>query len=206
MNEEQQSEGLRAIFPDPQVAEKVVNLVVHKRPPGWSKKSNAPYYNEFYAKLMQKEIDKMIESGESIIYEYKRFCHSGRGGLSERSLYARINQSIKFLIDNLDTPDHKYQQWYDVTHVQVDRERGIILKFKNVTEMDGQPLSAQVDKPKWLRAMDDWLESNDARPFIQERIALTPEQVTDVKAQLAQLKGIMASVSTTSIKIIRTSR
>lgn len=203
MNEEQQSEGLRAIFPDPVVAEKVVNLVVHKRPPGWSKKSNAPYYNEFYAKLMQKEIDKMVEGGVSVMYEYTRFCKAGRGGVSQGSLYARINQSIKYLVDNLDTPDKKYQQWQDVTKVR-RTEHGILLEFKPAMEMDGQPLTAQPDKPKWLRGMDEWLESGDVTPYMQEHIALTPQEVASVKEQLAGLKGIMCMVTTTSIKIIRT--
>src|SRR4051812_14140417 len=87
---------IEGIFPNPQTASAIVDLVVHKRPKGWSRKSNATYYKEIYAKQMKESVDKMIETGNRLVYKYEVWCNEDDGNMSPGTLYLRINQSIRY--------------------------------------------------------------------------------------------------------------
>lgn len=203
------AERLRSIFPNESVANKVIDLVVSKRPPGWSRKAYAPYYKEFFALLIKKEIDKMIQLGDGIIYRYDIFCDESKGGMSKNTLYLKVNQSIHYLCDNLDT-DNRYKQWRDLTLVRRDKDRGgITIEYipdfqKNERQgFRGESIMPSEQSPSWRKRMDDWLESDNNLPFVQERIGLTAEQVQTLREELRSLAGIQAMVSFNTIKIIR---
>src|ERR1017187_2048547 len=111
------------------LAAKAVDLAIHNRPIGWSRKSNAPYYRELYAKQIKAEADDMIKTGSPKCYRYTMWCNDNTG-MSRQTLYNRINQSIRYLIEQMDTNDHIYAKWYDSVNVCRDRDIGVVIKFK----------------------------------------------------------------------------
>lgn len=203
--DEKIKERLNGIFSSPEIASKVVNLVVHNRPAGWSRKSNAPYYKEIYAIQLKGEIDKMIESGKPLCFRYTTWC-TDETRMSKQTLYNRINQSIRYLIEQLDIDRH-YAKWYESVRVERVHNVGIIISFVVGLDSAGQFKAEQVEpkenEPIWKREMDAWLESDNIRPFCKEGLALTPQQVIDLSVELDTLSGIKASVTSSSVKIIR---
>lgn len=205
--DQQIADRLHSIFPDEETKNRVVDLVTSVRPKGVSRRCHYPYYKRFYADEIKKQIDKMIESKMTIIYRFEtwdKVC-------SRDTLYKRVNQSIRYLLDNLD-PNRVYANWYQVVNVHRNyKVMGVAIEF--IPEMRGgdiqQPFTGELitpqesTTPKWRTDMDSWLESDSARPFVKERLALSEQEVKDLKMELALLRGIISSIKATGINIIR---
>ena len=204
MNEtdEQIKKRLHDIFPDPATASKVVDLVVSKKPPGWSRHSNAPYYKEEFALQIKKWIDLMLQNGGDIIYRWDIFCED----VSRNTLYNKVNQSIRYLIERMDE-NGKYQNWYNT--VDIDRTNSVGLRIKFRTSTDAHNFTPQLVKPeqslpKWRRDLDEWLEDDKkTKPFCEEGLALSPEEIKQLKTELYGLVGIVASITSYAIKVIK---
>lgn len=201
-----------AIFPDIHTQNRAIDAIVSKRPVGWSRKSNAPYYNEFYGKRMKNAVDQMIISRQSIAFFYDTYCGNSQEFMSHQTLYNQVNQSIRFLIEKLD-PDTIYQRWLMAVSIHRDRLRkGIIIEFKPEFRKsdDGEAIAPSFiepeDKsvyPKWERKMDDWLESGKSEPFILEGLCLTSDEIAKVTSILKEAVGMQGIVTANKIKIIR---
>lgn len=206
------SSRIRQIFPDDSVAEKIVRLTTTERPFGWGKKSTATYYNRRCGERMREVIDKMLTSQEAILYPYETFCSNG---MSKDTLYNLVNQSILYVRERLDTPDHKYENWYGSVEVSRSKEKkGVYIYFKANSfplASDGSELLPRMVIPTteqrvWEREMDEWLESENTTPFVRERLVLSAEEVARLKAQFAGLKDtVMSSIDASSIRLIRVS-
>ena len=120
---------LESIFPSPEVVAKVVDLVVSDRPKGWSRRSNAPYFKEMYARQIKADVDTMIDTGKRIIFRYAIWCDEENGGVSKQTLYVRVNQSIRFLVEKMDTPDHRYYNWYQKVNIHQRQGLGIEIEY-----------------------------------------------------------------------------
>lgn len=197
---------LESIFPSPEIASKVVNLIVHNRPAGWSRRSNAPYYKEVYAKQLKAEVDKMLENKKPLCFRYSTWCNTNTG-MSHQTLYNRINQSIRYLIEQMDI-DNKYRNWSDMVRVERMPGVGIIISFIPGLLEDESFRADEIEPrdtmPIWKREMEDWLESDSIKPFCKEGLALTPQEVIDITTSLGTLTNVQASVTSKAIKIIRT--
>jgi hypothetical protein len=198
---------LHQIFPNPQVAQRVVDIVSSKRPRGWSSRSYAPYFKEIYANEVKELIDKMIETGNAIVYRYSVWC-TDETQISKNTLYHRVNQSIRYLIECLDTPEHHYARWYET--VKIERTHGVGVRIFFITHRPDSPgalkaelVVPQADAPRWKREMEKWIEGDEVTPFVQEKLALTPDEVTDLKVLIAGLKGIASSITSTAVRLIR---
>lgn len=206
------SSRIRQIFPDDSVAEKIVRLTTTERPFGWGKKSTATYYNRRCGERMREVIDKMLSSQEAILYPYEMFCSNG---MSKDTLYNMVNQSILYVRERLDTPDHKYENWYQSIDVNRSKEKkGVYICFKKNSfplAPDGSELLPRMVIPTteqrvWEREMDEWLESENITPFVRDRLVLSTEEVARLKAQFAGLKDtVMSSIDASSIRLIRVS-
>lgn len=211
MNEETDKEikkRIEGIFPHPSTASAMVDLIVHKRPRGWSRKSNATYYKEIYAKQMRESIDTMIASGNRLIYRYETWCNEDHGDMSPSTLYLRINQSIRYLIEQMDTDEHKYAKWYETVRISREKNVGVIVEFipglANESGFKPDVIEPKdIGRPPWERQMDEWLESNNNSPFVKEGLALAPEEIVTIKIKLQQLSNVMANVTSSSIKIVK---
>lgn len=191
---------MNEIFPEEQAIPKVE--VTSKKPTGWSRHSNAPYFKAEYADQLKKWVDKQIETGGKIIYRWDRFPD-----ISKNTLYHKVNQSIRFLIEQMDTADRKYFHWY--VRVKVSRtEMGIEIQYR--TDVNGVPdfnpelSEPDINKPVWKQQLDIWLESDNKQPFIRENLTLNPDEIKQLKTELSGLIGIMSSITSYSIKVIKT--
>lgn len=209
--DEEIKKRLGNIFPDARTASKVVDIVVQgtSRPVNWSRKSNAPYYKEMYAKQLKSEIDKMLSNGNDIVYRYSTWC-TIETKMTTNTLYTRINQSIRYLIDHMDTPDHYYAKWYETVRVSREKEVGVIIRFipgircGNLENFKADEIQPKEQMPRWRMNLEDWLESSDPKPFVAENLALTPEEITLFKEQFSNITNVIASVTSASIKVIKT--
>jgi hypothetical protein len=205
--DEKMKERLHQIFPSPHVASAMVDAIVHNRPAGWSRKSNAPYYKEIYGKQMKADIDKMIVSGKDLVFRYETWCDE-TFGMTPNTLYCRVNQSIRYVIEQMDA-DGKYRNWYERVRITREPKNGVVIRFIAGLS-DINPMSADIIEPKdegrhrWLHRMDEWLESDDTIPFCAEGLAMSPEEMDKVRIQLQQLVGIQYSIRSESVKIIKT--
>lgn len=208
--DQQLRDRLHSVFPNPQVANRLIDLAVNKRPEGWSKKSQAPYYKEIYANMLKKDIDAMLLSREDIVYLYNSWCGLHREIMSEKTLYNRVNQSRLYLLKFLD-PNGVYWNWYQIVRIEQERSLGVTIRF--IEEFrNGSPDSqfkaatiiSREDVPKWKQKMEEWLEGDSEVPFILEGLCLTPEEVNTLKLDLSLLSGIACSITAVHIKIVRT--
>ena len=191
-------------FPDGKTASTVVNFLVKKRPAGWSRRSYATYYKQVYAEWIKRDIDKMIETRQKAVYRYDSWPK-----LKPTALYQRINQAIMFLLDesNQMDPDGRYAKWRNDIRIHRRPDIGVVMEYDEVLE--GSPaaefVSADMDKPKWMQRMDEYLESRDPDlpPFHQTGLMLTPDEIVELKEELAGLQGIMFSVDSREVKIIK---
>jgi hypothetical protein len=201
--EEAIKKRLHEIFPDQQTASRVVNLIVNKRPVGWGRKSIAPYYKRIFAEQIKKEIDLMIENGAPRVYRYSTWCNEN--GMSPQTLYNRVNQSIRYLIEQMDTPELKYAKWYESVNITRRSEVGVVIEFiPGMREgFSAEEVQPEEHRPMWRRRLDDWLESDNTKPFIEDRLALSPEQIVQIKIELEGLSNLQYSVTSDAVKIIK---
>ena len=195
------------IFVNPRVAEKIVHLVTTNRPAGWSHRSHATYYKKMYAMELKPCIDKMMEDKQDIIYRYSTWC-TGETGYSPQTVYNRVNQSLRYIIEQMDA-DHKYSDWYEQVSIRREKGLGVVISYIPGfgSESDGlkpESVEPKSSKPLWIRRMDEWLEDSDNfEPFVKEGLALGTDEIVDLKVRLAGLSNIQASITEDRVAIIR---
>lgn len=212
----QLTDAVKQIFADPTVQKRIVQQVTTKKPPGWGRKSTAPYYKEAYGNQLREMADSMVKTKQSIIFDYERFCYdrNNPSRMSERSLYLRVNQSINFLLEEIDphVDGQPYAHWHAMCKVRVDKRIGVLIEYipELVAHEKGEGLlspkliSPTADKPKWRLAMRDWLDNdNDQRPFVKENLVLTKAEREEIEAELAGLTNVLVDVETAHVKLVK---
>jgi|ERR1700719_4861 len=179
---------------------KVVDLIVRKKPVGWSRRSYASYYKESYAKWLQKDIDEMMVDRQPRIYRYDMWP-----SVSKNSLYLRVNQATAYLLDNLD-PEQKYKKFFSELKCKKEPD-GIALRLDIVIEGKTSPQAEKFigasDKPAWKIKMDDWIEdSTREEPFFKGGLLLSPEEIKQLELELDG-SGILYSITSREIKLIK---
>jgi len=201
---EQQSKPVTVTFNDGRVMQQVVNLVVKKRPHGWSRKSYATYYKRRYAEWLKRDIDEMIKDRKPRTYRKDLWPN-----VSVRSLYLRVNQSLRYLLDIENNMDEQgiYKKFREEVLITMINDTGVVMKFDDVLEGDSPKAEvciAEEDNPAWRYAMNEWLDNPEAtEPFHKDGLLLTPEQCEQLNAELDGLTNIIFSVSTREVKIIK---
>lgn len=197
-------ERLNQIFPNPQVANAMVNIATSNKPHGWGPRSNSPYFKSQYAEWIKEAIDRMMGDfpNAEIAFHYSSHCVT----ISKQTLYNKINQSIRYLLARMD-PDHKYARWYE--SVEVDRTSNhdaLIIKYIKEMGEDApkiQVVQAQKTIARWRRELDEWLEGPSTTPFVQSNLLLGPDEIKQLKTELAGLNNVMASISQNTIRVIK---
>ena len=207
MSEDAVKEAIKSIFVAPEVVAKVVETVVPgKRPAGWSRKSNATYYNEHCALQLKQVLDAMSVDRQDRIYRYDEWKH-----LSPTTVYIRINQSLNYLLDRLD-PDKKYKDMCQRICIRRSRQHnGVVIQFLEeyrATDTSSFLPSAVIPNaqaPKWKDKMEKWIEESvpGDKPFVQENLMLSNDDIRELKLQFAGVKNIAASITARSVKLIK---
>lgn len=213
-HDEELRQRIHSIFPSEQIAKRAVDMLTSDKPDGWSHKSSAPYFKEYYGQEMKALIDDSMVNYRSIVYDYETFCNPRAAHrVSERTVYNRVNQSIRYVLERLDTIDHKYAKWHEMIEVKPMVGVGVVIRYKSeavaiaLGDMSSLPKPRLVDpshdNPKWKKDLDHWLESGDVEPFIKNNLALSPQEQEQLKTELFGLTNIEYSVSVDSVKLIK---
>jgi len=205
------------LFPSEEAKLAYIGRLTRKKPLNASANSNYPYYKESYGRQMAKDIDRMIETKEPILYRYDKHC-APEAGISIATLYLKINQSILFVLENLDKTG-RYQEWRDVVEVRCKKGLGVHIgftrQFKDEAINTPDDLHADFlaasnphevepeNIPSWKRKMNDWLESEDDRPFHMTKLALSEDDIRKIKMELATLSGIEFDIKSGSVSIVK---
>jgi len=199
MNEQQQPKPITITFPDGQTMSKIVNTIVRQRPEGWSRKAYAGYYKEQYGEWMKNVLDDMHDRQVSKLLPYANFPD-----LKRNSLYLLINQSMLYVLENMETSDMKYKRLTD--RIKIDRTdpRGIQLMLQEAMTGKAEDVVPKVEKPKWKEKMEKWLDDNDdPMPFVQSNLLLTPQERDQLILEVSGLSNVMYSITCREIKLIK---
>jgi hypothetical protein len=206
MSEESQ---IKQVLSNPQHAAKIVDILVSKRPQGWGRRSIAPYFNHKYGAEMMIVLDEMLRDKTDRVYNYDYF--QKQFGISKNTLYLRVNQSMMYVCEKMDTPEHKYARFCERLTVERKRDVGVIIRFKPemrddfTSEFKPKPVMGKEELPVWKEELDDWLavaQPGD-EPLLIEKLALNPEEIQQVRTSLQGLSGIIYNVTSYSIKVVR---
>ena len=198
---------------EPVGVEKIVKLLQATKPAGWSHHSNAPYYKKLYADEIKPFIEQMLVDKEDIIYDYATWC-TEETNISPQTLYNRVNQSIRWLLEQSSTVEEreKYKRWYELVRVERQKNLGVRISFipgfgnTESVKLTPKSVGAKVTKPLWLRKLDDWIEDSDNfEPFVKDGLALSTDEIVDLKVRLNGLSNLQASITQDRVAIIRLS-
>ena len=160
------------------------------------------YYNEKEAKMLMQHLDDI-----SVDKEDREFRYDDYPQWTPNTIWAKINQAIKYIIDNLD-PEGKYTTIRN--HVKISREETGVqfhwVENQNANEgwiahkiKDGRKMLENY-KTKVYRFME---ESNEGEELdLKEGLSLTDDEVDQMKAFLSDSPIFLAFVSSNRIKII----
>lgn len=204
------NDQLKAVlFSDPKLQSQAVELLVNKRPFGWGRRSVAPYFNEHYGAQAKAVLDDMLKTRKDQCFYYDFFLK--KFGISKATLYQRVHQSIRYVLERMDDKEHTYARLYSMLEVKRQHGVGVVLRFRpdcregDVQDFKPKPVDSREDAPEWKDKMDAWLESAtpDDAPFYKEGLALTSSEIKNLEDSLAGLSGIIFSITSYSIKIVK---
>lgn len=205
--EKEENEQLKTVLQDKFQQEKVVDLLVRKRPHGWGRRSVAPYFKEVFGKEAKAVLDEMMESRQDQVYDYHHF--QSKFGINANTLYLRVNQSIMYVVEMMDTPDRKYARFCQMFTVRRKRGVGVVLEFRPecrdgaVSDFKPKPVEAVEEQPKWMQRMHKFLEEGEVgETFLQEKLVLTREEIETLENAL-KVPGVLCNITSYSVKILK---
>lgn len=174
------------------------------RPQGQKKSSNNPYYREKFALELKAELDKLHGSTKDVMFFLLDFPE-----LRRDSLYLKINQAFRYLIDNLDlNPPNKYRELRDC--IIITRESGGV-RISLKRDSSGRPLMAREVASKeevlsWKDRMENFFEQSvPGDTFKQFGLSLNEEEINLIKQSTAELSSFITKVTHNSVEIIHVS-
>ena len=205
---DKKEEPIHITFPSGRVANKIINMVVHNKPVGVSRRSCYPYYKEQYAKWVKSDIDRMIETKQELVYDYSLFC-TEETNISPITLYVRISQGVRYLVDNMDDENATYYKWYDAVEISKNPKLGGVSITWKPEFLEGSLLRPRlaepvVDIPRWKRELDEWMEGDQDKPFKRENLMLNSDVIAELHDEYDGVIGLFLSITNNSITAVKT--
>lgn len=194
-----------AIFANPHVSAAVVDMVVRNKPPGWGHRSQSPYFKEPYGRMMLEVLTKMRDTKQDVVFSLERFK-----GKSLQTIYLMVNQSLRYVFEYFD-PEKKWQQFVQCCNIRKERGVGVRISIGDANRdrelIDFKPVYVNPanTNPIWRDKLDKWLEESEVgdEPFHEEGLALSTDEIKDLKISFAQLKNVLANVTAHSVKAVK---
>jgi hypothetical protein len=180
-----------------------------KKPVHWKRRSTASYYRERFGLEFKETIDKMLadERKEDVLYSYNVYCAPDYG-MTPNTLYTRLYQSMKYMLDYMDTPDHKYED--AMSKIELSRKKGvgILLSFMPDVKL-GKPFLPETVKradesASWKQELIDWMNTPHeiGERKIVDKLTLTESEVNDWTIRLNNSESYTAVVTSNAIKVM----
>lgn len=206
--------ALHALKANPQVAADFVSSllkspevsgrVFRTRPKG-------PYYTKIRALELKPFLDRMIQDQKPIAFYTKRFK------VSSRSLWLRIHQSFDYLAENIEIIQlygTKYKELREYTKLCTENRNrenpAIVIRFREdpeatpIVPLTDDAVENLLPNNEWKLVVDRYLEDiSNTESLNIKGLNLTDEQVSELDYELSSLEGILATVTSTNIKIIK---
>ena len=194
-----------AIFANPAIAARVVDVVVHNKPPGWGRRTQAPYFKEPYGRMMLEVLEKMVATKQDVVFSLERFK-----GKSLQTIYLMVNQSCRYVLEYYDS-EKKWQRFLQCVSIRKERGVGVRISIGQANRdrelIDFKPVFVDPanTNPIWRDKLDKWLEESEVgdEPFHETGLALSVDEIKDLKISFAQLKNVLANISAHSIKAVK---
>lgn len=161
--------------------------------------SSAPYYKAKYAQQLIPALRALTEDGKPRIFLYADFP-----SYSKYTLYLRIYQSFLYLADKLDE-NSEFKNLREVTQVRRSKA-GIVIEITsgNKKTLESHAVSEPRNEFKWREDVRDFIVSGEpGQKYVNNDIALSLEDVTELENMLKDLPGIVSVIKFDSIKILK---
>lgn len=172
-----------------------------RRPLHTSRRSNYSYYHEVFALEVKQVLDDMIADKKDRIWRLSSYPD-----LKVSSLYMRIYQGIRYLIENMD-PDGIYAK-YRLEYMTLTKEKdGVRLSWLR-DRLEGRGFKPDIVSDReitheWKEHVERFIEQSDEKILHLKNLALTIQQVNDLQSSFEGLEGIMSVVTEREIKIVK---
>ena len=178
-----------------------------KKPTEYSPRSGF-YYSEKEAKNLVPIIDDMMVDKETVMIRYDDYPQ-----WAPHTVYLKINQALKYIVDYLDTPDKKYAKFRDCIKISKDDEgQGVVIRYIDNILYQTRGWIAHKIKPgdmeiaTYKKKVFDFMESSDVGDEIDLKdLNLTQEEVDQLKSILDESPIFLAFVSDKRVKIVHAS-
>lgn len=194
---ENQSLTLADILKDPAL----LAQFAPKKPQGYSRRSNCPYYKPLFALQFRDALEFVIKMNSPFVWRYKE-----HENLSKTSLYLRIAQGKQYLLDHLD-PEKKYAAICALVSISRERNIGVVIRVHNALRESKTfmptPLDEEGSAASWKHKMEDWIEHGEiGSEFLVDNLSMGEEEVLSLKHSLGAFDDVIAyNITQTKIKM-----
>jgi hypothetical protein len=131
--------------------------------------------------------------------------------MSKNTLKAKVEQSLRYLYEQLDDSEHTYRQFRYSVVIRKTIE-GIVITFKYANKQSENLLTARLlrddsktaNSSHWKIELNNWIESDKNNPLILKSLSLTVADIEYANSILSSVAGIEFVVSMLSIKAMLT--
>ena len=159
------------------------------------------YYSRKAANFIKPFVDKMMENGYgTICFAYNDYKNT----FSQSSLKQFIYHGLRYLIENLDTADLKYESFRMQTMIKT-RAAGVFLVKKDELELKQlvHDVTDASEVSNWKLDFTNFLENSEpGEKFIKDKLILAEEDINFINAMLTENDSFLYSVSTDKIKVV----
>lgn len=196
-------QNLQELLSSPELLEFLAKSKSNRRPDNASKLSTFSYYKEQFGLEMKIVLDNMIETEQNQIYMYSDFPE-----LLRSTLYARINQSLNYVLNELDI-DGKYRRIKD--KIIIDRKSNpagimiLLVKDKLLGKaFQPRPITDSEFTDQYKDQINTFLNDETTKVLHLKNLALTTGQMEDVNSAYSNLPHLFTLVTEREIKIVKT--
>lgn len=195
---------IKSLLQDPDFREFLSKQRQVKRPRTSSKMSNFSYYREPFGLQMKVALDTMMETRRDCIWRYSNYPE-----LSPSSLYQRINQSLNFLLREMDH-EGKYAAIRDMIVIsRKDNKSGIVMAFIR-DKLEGREfkpdfIGEEEKVLQWREEIDKFLDDPDKTVLHLKNLALTYGEIQTIQNSFLGVEGIICVVTEREIKVVKES-
>lgn len=159
------------------------------------------YYTEKAANFLKPYVDAMIEDGyKPVCFAYEDFKLT----FSKNSLKQFVHAGLRYLADNMDTPDLKYERFKLTVMVRI-RSVGVYLinRAENERPQIARAVTESQDAINWKTALSDFLATSEpGEKFQMTDLLLSEDDQSYIESLMSNAEDFMHSVAINSIKVI----
>lgn len=176
--------------------------VIERNLDGEESKSVKSYYTEKEAKELIPIIDAMMVDKEDREFRFEDFSAYWK----PNTVWIKLNQALKYLVDHLDTEDHKYRSFRD--QIQVRRTKnGVLFHWVSDASYTNRSWVAHKINPNILaeykQKVYSFMENSKPGEYLHlENLSLSPHEIEDLNTLLEGNEVFISKISAHEIKIV----